>query len=111
MNFTKGLFTFIWKYWALSIKNAIASAAGTKNSWYQIPKIKTVASAIFDAPTAFLTKLDKSYCLNSKTILSYLKTHTIITDIETISCAKIEIFSIEAKFNVMFKYMNKILKP
>jgi len=33
MNFTKGLFTFIWKYWALSIKNAIASAAGTKNSW------------------------------------------------------------------------------
>lgn len=51
----------------------------------------------------------RSYCLNSKTILSYLKTHTIITDIETISCAKIEIFSINAKFNIMFKCMNKIL--
>ena len=42
-----------------------------------------VDNDILEAPTMFLTKSERPYCLNSKTILSYLKIQTIIIDIET----------------------------
>ena len=52
-------------------------------SVYQAPKVSIVANDIFAAPTMFLNKSDNLYCLNSITILSYLKIHTMIIDIET----------------------------
>ena len=49
-----------------------------------------------------------AYCLNSKTILSYLNTQTLITEIETISWAIIDALSIwlvlKLFLNVWIKY-------
>ena len=47
---------------------------------YQIPATKSVAIAIFAAPTKLRIKSDKPYCLNSITILSNRNTHTIRID-------------------------------
>ena len=63
----------------------MASEDPIKSSLYHIPKINIVANDILAAPTMFLNKSDNLYCLNSITILSYLKIHTMITDIETTS--------------------------
>jgi hypothetical protein len=53
-----------------------------KSSLYHIPSIKTVASDIFNAPTIFSVKLESSYCLNSRVILSRLNTQTMVTEID-----------------------------
>ena len=68
--------------------------ATNKYSSCHIPITKIVASEILDAPTIYLNKLDKPYCSNSFTILSYLKTQTINIDIDIIICDNTKIFSI-----------------
>ena len=100
INFIQLFFTLKWHAWAQIIKKAIIIEDTNKNSLCQIPKIKMVAKEILRAPTKFLKRLESPYCLNSKTILSYLNTQTIITDIETISCAMIKIFSIVFFLNI-----------
>ena len=46
------------------------------NGGNQIPATNKVDKEILAAPTRFRVKSDNSYCLNSKTILSYRKIQT-----------------------------------
>jgi len=94
MYLWNGFLTLKWKYWAQSIKKAIDNDEINKSSVYQIPKISIVANEIFNAPIMFLVRLDNSYNWNSKSILSLRKTHTTMTDIETVNWANIIICSI-----------------
>lgn len=60
-----------------------------------------VANVILEAPTMFLIKSERPYCLNSETMLSYRNTQTIMIDTETISCAIIDALSIVCVFLFM----------
>ena len=72
----QGFFALKWKNCAHAIKKAINSAGINTNTGNHIPVTNKVAKVIFDAPTMFLVKSDKPYCLNSLTMLSSLKIQT-----------------------------------
>ena len=81
INFIQLFFTLKWKYCAQIIKKAINEEEKNKYTWCQIPKTRIVAKEILNTPTMFLNKFDNPYCLNSKTMFSFLKTQTIIIEI------------------------------
>tara|TARA_Y100000992_G_C21263961_1_gene492885 strand:- start:1878 stop:2090 length:213 start_codon:yes stop_codon:yes gene_type:complete len=57
-------------------------------SVYHIPAINNVEEDILRAPTIFLNKFEYPNSLNSLSTFSYLKVHTINTDIDTINWNK-----------------------
>ena len=57
-----------------------------------------MAKEILSAPMIFRVKSESPYCLNSETMLSYLKTQTITIEAEIISCDNIKIFNMELFF-------------
>ena len=74
------------------MKKVIINDEINKNSCYQTPKTKIIVNEILSEPTIFINT-KSPYCLNSKTILSYLNIQTIIFEIEIVSCYNIKYFT------------------
>nr|AOE10351.1 hypothetical protein [uncultured bacterium] len=93
MYLVKGFFTFMCANCAQNIKKAMPNEEKRTKPGYKTPAINKAEREILEAPTIFLTKSERPYCLNSFMMLSNLKTQTYSTESATTNWATIAILS------------------